>query len=368
MERKHIFVFQLSSHLGLVIWIILNQFQTFPSFWPLFWTMLGGYLPSLFAFQFLSRKYVPYVVIGNAMLVVTITYHYLLPYDLYSLFIFPAVISLMTSERKHFFFGLAASFAGHLLSHDGDGAEYVMQVTLLFIEALMLSVLAEHIFDTSSKKTKTWEGIKAFSLAVEAKDPYTNGHSIRVAKYAAILARYLRDQEVTEEEAKLCGYVHDIGKIRTPDHILTKEGKLTAEEFEIIKKHCDDGYHFLETFGLSPLLLSGVRYHHERWDGKGYPHRLIGEEIPLIARIIAVADTFDAITTARTYKKPKPPQWAYEEIVNCSGKQFDPLIVNVFTQCYPEFLAYCREQMAAAQAETPAPHPGAVGSEQNDSP
>ncbi|MDR7317487.1 HD domain-containing phosphohydrolase [Brevibacillus nitrificans] len=181
--------------------------------------------------------------------------------------------------------------------------------------------------------------VRSFYLAVEMKDPYTAGHTERVTAYALILYDYLdektRDQ-FSRDDLRYASLMHDIGKVAIPDQVLLKAGKLTNEEYKKMKQHSTIGANIVEQIASLAHVSPGVRHHHERWDGKGYPDQLKGEEISLFGRIIAVADTFDAMTTTRSYRKAMTFDQAYEEIVKCSGTQFDPKIVTVFQKAYQE--------------------------------
>lgn len=164
----------------------------------------------------------------------------------------------------------------------------------------------------------------ALSQAVDAKDHYTNGHSARVAGYAREIAKRIGKSEKECDDIYYMGLLHDVGKIGVPEDILNKVGKLTEDEFAKIKKHTVVGYDILHTITEIPGLSTGARWHHERFDGKGYPDRLAGTDIPEEARIICVADCYDAMTSKRVYSTPKTQSEVREEIVRGSGTQFDP--------------------------------------------
>lgn len=169
-----------------------------------------------------------------------------------------------------------------------------------------------------------------FVSAIEAKDAYTAGHSDRVADIALIIAKELNLNDVTCEMIHMAGHLHDIGKIGIPDGILLKGGKLTNAEFDVMKSHSEIGYNILKNnIGLREVAIN-ILYHHERYDGNGYPHKICGKDIPLCARIISVADSFDAMVTRRTYKEKMNINQAIAEIKLNSGKQFDPEIAKVF--------------------------------------
>ena len=165
---------------------------------------------------------------------------------------------------------------------------------------------------------------------VEAKDPYTRGHSDRVSEYSVLIGKKLGLDEKTLHILKIGGLFHDIGKIGIPDSILLKESKLSDEEYSQIKKHPMIGVHMLVDAAIFTDILPIVKHHHERYDGRGYPSQLVGDDIPYVARIAAVADTFDAMTSKRSYRDSLPIDVVRAEIERCSGTQFDPNIAKVF--------------------------------------
>lgn len=165
---------------------------------------------------------------------------------------------------------------------------------------------------------------------VEAKDPYTRGHSDRVSEYSVLIGKKLGLDEKTLHILKIGGLFHDIGKIGIPDSILLKESKLSDEEYSQIKNHPMIGVHMLGDAAIFTDILPIVKHHHERYDGRGYPSQLVGEDIPYVARIAAVADTFDAMTSKRSYRDSLPIDVVRAEIERCSGTQFDPNIAKVF--------------------------------------
>lgn len=176
----------------------------------------------------------------------------------------------------------------------------------------------------------TFETIEAISSTIDAKDEYTKGHSMRVAEYSMIIARELGMNEDEVAGIRYIALLHDIGKIGIPDAILNKHGKLTDEEYGKMKEHTVTGEAILSGVGSIPGLMVGAKYHHERYDGKGYPNGIKGEEIPLVARIIAIADSFDAMTTDRVYRKRLAPEVVMSELEKGKGTQFDPDVVQVF--------------------------------------
>ncbi len=172
----------------------------------------------------------------------------------------------------------------------------------------------------------------ALSKAVDAKDHYTNGHSSRVAEYSAEIARRMGKSQAEQEKIFEMGLVHDIGKIGVSEEIINKTSRLTDEEFSQIKKHTVIGYDILQSISEMPDLAIGARWHHERYNGKGYPDGLAGEEIPEEARIICVADCYDAMTSTRTYSKPRTQEAVRAEIIRCTGSQFDPEAAAIMIQ------------------------------------
>jgi HD-GYP domain-containing protein (c-di-GMP phosphodiesterase class II) len=155
-------------------------------------------------------------------------------------------------------------------------------------------------------------------------------HTERVSQYCEAIAEAMGLHEKEVNEIKIAGALHDIGKTIIPPDILNKPGKLTKEEFDIVKRHPETGYQILKSSDEYVNLAEYVLYHHERWDGNGYPQGLSGEDIPFQARIIAVADAFEAMTASRPYQKTKTTEEAKAELVRCSGTQLDPEIVSVF--------------------------------------
>lgn len=177
-----------------------------------------------------------------------------------------------------------------------------------------------------------YKTIKSIASALDAKDPYTHGHSMRVTLYSIILAKELNLPQEQLEQIETAGLLHDIGKIAIPQSILCKPGKLTDDEFSIMKTHPINSEKLIASIKKLHEISPGVKHHHERWDGKGYPDRLQGEEIPFSARIIAIADTYDAMTSTRSYRKALEHEVAISEIQRCSGSQFQPELAQKFVE------------------------------------
>ena len=169
----------------------------------------------------------------------------------------------------------------------------------------------------------------ALANAIDAKDEYTRGHSLRVAEYSEKIAKHMGKSPEECQMIYYAGLLHDVGKIGVPDHIITKNGRLTEEEYDQIKQHPVTGNQILSSIWDYPYLSVGAHYHHERYDGKGYPEHKKGEEIPEVARIISVADAYDAMTSTRSYRAAIPQQIVREEIVKNAGTQFDPEMAKI---------------------------------------
>ncbi|MBQ9377193.1 MAG: response regulator [Schwartzia sp.] len=230
---------------------------------------------------------------------------------------------------------------------------FVMQVAMQRIRRVLeLKRLQESLQDEVERKTRAFleskerverlseQIIHALAGAIDAKDPYTNGHSNRVAKYARLLARRL-GKPVREADAIYnIALMHDVGKIGIPINIINKAGKLTDEEYALVKNHTAKGYEILKNISEMPELSIGARWHHERYDGGGYPDGKAGEDIPEIARIICVADCYDAMSSDRSYRKALPQHIVREEIERSKGTQFDPRIADVMLQLIDEDTEY----------------------------
>jgi putative nucleotidyltransferase with HDIG domain len=196
--------------------------------------------------------------------------------------------------------------------------------------------------------------LEAMGDALDLRDQETEGHSRRVTAYTNALAQAMG---LNSEELRVIArgaFLHDIGKIATPDAILLKPGRLTAEEMAIMKEHCERGYEMVRKISFLRDAAEIVYAHQEQFDGKGYPRGLKGEEIPLGARIFAIADTLDAMTSDRPYRKGTSFAKARDEITRCSGTQFDPQIVEVFLSIPSETWS---EMRAATEMQTPTPSP-----------
>ena len=182
--------------------------------------------------------------------------------------------------------------------------------------------------------------INALAETIDAKDTYTNGHSRRVAQYSVEIARRAGKSDEEQERIHYMGMLHDIGKIGIPDAIITKNSSLSDKEYFVTRKHPEIGAEILATISEIPDLGVGARWHHERYDGTGYPDGLKGTEIPEEARMIAVADAYDAMASRRSYRDVLPQNVVYDEIKKGKGTQFDPVFADIMLQMMEEDVDY----------------------------
>ena len=210
---------------------------------------------------------------------------------------------------------------------------------LLLIESGIKSIkqmyeikrINEELAESNQKLEQAYlDMIQTLRYTVEAKDPYTRGHSDRVSEFSVLLGEKLGLSEEQIKTLRVGGLFHDIGKIGIPDSILLKTDKLSDDEYSEIKNHPSIGAHILGAASIFKDIIPIVKHHHERFDGRGYPSGLQGEEIPFLARIAAVADTFDAMTSKRSYRDALDLQYVKDEIQRCKGTQFDPQIADAF--------------------------------------
>ncbi len=226
-----------------------------------------------------------------------------------------------------------------------DAEIQLVLLALSFLAAIVVTALFDKISKDNKKaeraqKEMLIQVMTAFSEALDAKDEYTSGHSHRVAVYAKEIMKRLGGNEEEQDEAYFTGLLHDVGKIRVPDAVINKPGKLTQEEFEEIKVHTEAGYQILKNVSALNDLCGAARWHHERYDGKGYPNGIKGEDIPLIARIISVADAYDAMTSTRSYRNPMAQNEVRKQIEGGMGTQFDANIARIMLEMMDEDKEY----------------------------
>ena len=224
---------------------------------------------------------------------------------------------------------------------------YYILLFMIFINIVFLSINIAVVIKDHQYKVRTEhdrkiiiQSMKTFTNFIDAKDKYTRGHSIRVGFYTKKIAEKMDFDEDELDNIYYIALLHDVGKINISDSILNKPGKLDEEERNIIETHTTNGAQILKDFNSVPHIVEGARYHHERYDGKGYPEGLAGENIPLVARIICVADAFDAMNSDRCYRKAYPMERIVKELKEGAGKQFDPEVVKVMLELIEENVFY----------------------------
>lgn len=205
---------------------------------------------------------------------------------------------------------------------------------------------------TEEIRAQQIQTVTALSEAVDAKDRYTSGHSKRVAEYARMIAARMGKSLEEQEEIYRAGLLHDVGKIRIPEIVINKPGKLTPEEYELVKVHPVTGYHILKGISGGSLIAQVARFHHERYDGTGYPNGLCGGDIPEAARIVCVADAYDTMASNRSYRKVLPQDVVRSEIEKGRGCQFDPEVADVMLQMIDEDKDYKMQQQTSEDRKT----------------
>jgi HD-GYP domain-containing protein (c-di-GMP phosphodiesterase class II) len=224
---------------------------------------------------------------------------------------------------------IGALVAGGKVNGDPD----VTSGELQFMDAAaeFLGMFHENVARFSEQRAMFMGMTRSLVAAIDAKHPYTCGHSERVALLAGKMAVAMELEPEVLEQYRVAGLLHDVGKIGVPEAVLCKAGKLDDAEFALVKKHPEIGYHILKDIPSLEAMLPGVLHHHEQWNGGGYPHGLAGDDIPIVARVLALADTFDAMSSDRAYRDAMPRDEVLNELRRGAGVQFDPDLVGVFT-------------------------------------
>jgi HD-GYP domain-containing protein (c-di-GMP phosphodiesterase class II) len=215
-----------------------------------------------------------------------------------------------------------------------DGSFEESDKRLLETLSNQVAIAVENALLYQNVKTQFQETVEAMAMAIEAKDRYTGGHTKRVALFSVLIAKHMGMNKEEVYEIHLAATLHDIGKIGIDDKVLKKPAALDKEEWEHMKQHPELGFRILADVSSMKTITDGMRFHHERPDGHGYPLGLKGDEIPMVARIISVADTFDAMTSNRPYRKGLEYEVAFEEIVRNRGTQFDEKVVDGFVRAF----------------------------------
>jgi HD-GYP domain-containing protein (c-di-GMP phosphodiesterase class II) len=240
-------------------------------------------------------------------------------------------------------FGGDKSDGSHLTSVDSKLCKALANTLTIFLENMMLYEDMQAMFLGT---------LHALTNSIDAKDSYTHGHSERVALMSRKLAEAAGVAPEIVERVYISGLVHDVGKIGVPESVLCKPGQLTDEEFALIRQHPEIGARILQDIRQMQDLIPGVLYHHERWDGRGYPHGLAGEKIPLFGRIIGLADSFDAMSSNRTYRHALNHDQVISEIKRCAGQQFDPVLAQLFVELdFADFYRLIRRHQQNARRD-----------------
>lgn len=260
------------------------------------------------------------------------------------LFLLFSPIFVSTKFFRFVMFGLISKYilVGLLLSSTEVFIPITLVILLSCIAFIILKRFQVYVAAIKTSYNDQLTGIvKGVIATIELKDPYTRGHSERVAFYANSLAKALNKFSANELASfyNAC-LLHDIGKVNIPDAILMKPSRLSSQEFEIIKSHPVSGAEAIQKVNGLKRDIDVIKYHHERWDGKGYPDQLTGEETPLLARVVSIADAFDAMTSSRSYRNALALEEAYKRILEGKGTQFDPSLVEVFEKVFPEWAQF----------------------------
>ena len=330
------------------IYLILGE--RFDSLYFQFLAVLTlGYLPYTLTYRFFSTNTQQYLLFIN-MSIVTLAISVMLPlsHSNQVIVIFLPLLAILFNHRAIFLlsgiFSLCIYIFMDLIGgiHQSSLYEMMLELSLLVVYLLLLRNVLKLLVKQSKINFLFEKTVNTLIMAVEVKDDYTQGHSVRVSDYTMIIGTYMKNKgyEVDLESLRISSILHDIGKIKIPVDILTKEGKLTAEEFNVIKKHSKDGADLAQELEYPKDIVDSILYHHERFDGKGYPSGLKGDEIPLKSKIIALADTFDALTSNRPYRNAFTADKAYEIIVENMNTQFDPSFEDIFNAVFHDFVKY----------------------------
>ncbi len=248
------------------------------------------------------------------------------------------ILAISGHNELYNFTDIVAAGATDFISKPFRQDELNAKLQRIFRERLLRAELARN---KEQEKIFFLHIVESLAISLDEKDKYTHGHSKRVTNLSLQLAEHATEEDVDFELLRLCGVLHDIGKIGVPDNILGKTGKLTVEEFATIKKHPEQGAQILrpmESDRRIAAISKVIRHHHERYDGKGYPDGLKGNEIPYLSRIITVADSYDAMTSDRPYRKGMAIANALAEIQKHSGSQFDPLLAENFISFMEKYI------------------------------
>ena len=355
--RSVFYIVNLAALGAYMVTLIINAFTGFYFYFDASSTYSHG--PAYFAVNTVS---ILYVVESLVLFIVKNKYFkkaQIISIILFYAFFFAAFIFQLTVFPKVLLTDFGIALGALMLFFTIETPDYVkLMATLNELNELKasLEIQVENRTEELNKEKESYEELTLETLSslasvIDAKDHYTNGHSIRVAAYAKGIAETLGLSALDCEQIYFAGLIHDVGKIGINESILTKPGKLTPEEFEVIQSHSSLGGDILKGIREFPLFEHVARSHHERYDGRGYPDKLAGEAIPFPARIVAVADAFDAMTSDRSYRKALSIQVAIDELVECKGTQFDPNVVDAFLKLNERFEGKVTEHIDELSAD-----------------
>lgn len=331
-----------------IIW--LGTFDA--TFYKTLALLLLGYLPFTIFRKYFSMNTRQNILLLN-MYAIIFCLSWFLPFYNHLIVIFLPLMATLYKSRLIFYLSSAVSIILHFgvnyvyLDHHNHYLEGVIELAYIICYLFFLLIILNISVENSKHSYMFDKTVKTLILAIETKDMYTRGHSIRVSDYAMIIAEHLKTNghKVDLDMLRISSLLHDIGKVYIPNEILSKSGKLTADEYLAIKKHPEYGATLAAELEYPKQIVEDIFYHHERHDGKGYPKGLKGNEIPLHSKIIALADTFDAITSTRSYRNAFSLEEAKEIILESMNTQFAPEFREVFLKVYPKLVACYHEKI-----------------------
>ncbi|TVY05480.1 HD-GYP domain-containing protein [Paenibacillus cremeus] len=346
--QRLIIIGQISVYFGLMI-LSLRHIWVYPAkhYFALVIIMLIGFLPSVLT-RYFSPKVSPYILVANALMIVSLIFTLLQEWALAGVFVLVPVFSLLFQNKSIYLFASVSSLALNValaILFLFDSAQTNIQIVILldvltvfFILVFIIYFVSKDVRSRNMLEAKYLQTILTLSQSVEARDPYTQGHSERVAYLARLIADRL--PELDAQLVYNCGLIHDVGKLSISDTILLKTSRLTNEEYEIMKTHTTSGAQLCNNLNIYGQIVMGVLHHHERFDGKGYPYGLRGEGIPLIARVLCVADSIDAMCSNRSYRNALGMEYVRMELEKCKSSQFDPSLVDIVHEIWADITLF----------------------------
>ena len=328
-SERYMLYFSMVSAIPTIIVFFLYHWR--PDWKALRYLVITGYMV-MYGFVTFTGKTILVFTYILPLLIMIVLYHEV------KLVLFAGLLTFLVNAISIIF----RYFDGSINVHNSSEVEIQIAIILLcFIGSVVASRLYDQIHlkniqASESMQEMTMQTIQTIANTIDAKDEYTQGHSKRVSDYSGSIARELGFSPKQIEDIKFIALLHDIGKIGVPDSVLNKPGKLTDDEYQLMKNHTVIGADILKDIGMIPEIDIGAKYHHERYDGRGYPEGLEGDDIPKIARVIAVADAYDAMTSTRIYRNRLDPDIVLEEIRKGSGTQFDPEVADAMVKLLEE--------------------------------